>query len=158
MTTNTPTYALPYPDPADPVANGDDTIKALAQRLELVLSAGDLADTFLAAGQTIAGGATASLGSIAIAQTYRRRTLHVAIHATPASATAVLVNLIPNYADARIQNTGRVFRQSFAASGLDQVMYFALPLYVGAAGTTQFDLSVGGAVSLTNVRARVFIA
>lgn len=37
MTSTTPSFAIPYPDPTDPVANGDDTIKALAERLDKLL-------------------------------------------------------------------------------------------------------------------------
>ena len=39
MTTNTSRLLLPYPDPGDPIASGDDTIKALALRLNRVLQA-----------------------------------------------------------------------------------------------------------------------
>lgn len=39
MTTNTSRLLLPYPDPGDALANGDDTIKALALRLNRVLQA-----------------------------------------------------------------------------------------------------------------------
>lgn len=53
MTTTTPKYALPYPDPNDPVANGDDTVKALAQRADLVLGeSGSVGITIVANGTT----------------------------------------------------------------------------------------------------------
>ena len=157
MTTNTPTYLFPYPDPGDAIANGDDTIKALAQRMELVLSAGDVADTWLAASQNIAGGATGNVGSILVPATYRRRNLVVAVHFAPAAGSSIVFNLTPNYGDPRIVDPGRALRQSSAASTLEQVAYFHFGLAAGAAGTTQFNLSVGGATALNSVRARAWV-
>lgn len=158
MTSNTPTFAFPYPDPGDAIANGDDTIKALAQRMELVLSGGDVADTWLAAGQNIAGGATANVGSLLIPTTYRRRGLVVAVHGAPAAASAIIINLLPNYADPRIVDPGRALRPgAMAASTLEQVAYFHFQLGVGAAGTTQFNLAVGAGTALNNARARAWV-
>lgn len=37
MPASTPTYGLPYPAATDPLANGDDAIKALAERVDLLL-------------------------------------------------------------------------------------------------------------------------
>jgi hypothetical protein len=37
MPASTPVYALPYPLNTDPVTNGDDTIKALAERVEALM-------------------------------------------------------------------------------------------------------------------------
>lgn len=156
MTTTTPTYAFPYMDPTDPVANADDTVKALAQRMEAVLSGGDVAEFWMAALQNIAGGATSSVGSVLVPTSYRRRQLVVAVHFAPASGSSVIFNLTPNYADPRMSDPGRSLRQSSAASTLEQVAYFSFGLLPGAAQITQFNLSVGGGVALNNVRARAW--
>lgn len=157
MTTNTPTFAFPYPDPGDPVANGDDTIKALAQRVELVLSGGDSPEAFLAAQQNIAAAGTANLGSITIPQTYRRRSLVLALHGTPAAAAAVSLLLVPNFADPRITDPGYPLRQYTGANSLAQVAYWHFQVGIGAAATTQFNLTISAGTGLNSVRARAWV-
>lgn len=156
MTTNTPTYALPYPDPTDPIANGDDTIKALAQRVEAVLSGGDVAPTWLAAAQNIPSGGSANLGSITIPATLRRRHLVLELTGSPGTATQLPLNLVPNYGDPRIADPGVPTRQYTAAATLAQVFYWHFHVAVGAAGTTQFQLNLG-AVAFNSARARAWV-
>lgn len=158
MTTNTPTYAFPYPDPGDALANGDDTIKALAQRVELVLGAGDQPHTYLAAAQTINASTTANMGSLLIPQTYRRRTVHLALYGILSVATAVVANLQPNWADARMVDPGVALRQQLAANGSGQVLYWAFGLAAGAAATTQFNLQLGAGANLTSARLAAHIS
>jgi hypothetical protein len=45
MPANTPFFAFPYPLNTDPVVNGDDTIKALAEKVEAQLSGGGVTVT-----------------------------------------------------------------------------------------------------------------
>lgn len=157
MTSTTPTYAFPYPDPADPVANGDDTIRALAERTELVLGGGDVAPTWMAAQQNVAAGASVSVGSIAIPQTYRRRSLVVALFGAPGGAVSLAMNLTPNYADARLVDPVLVTRQYTAAAINPQVFYWHWSVAVGVAGVTQFQLGLGAGAALNNCRAQAWV-
>lgn len=159
MTSTTPTYAFPYPDPADPVASGDDTIKALAQRLELVMSSGEVAPVFMGPAVNIAASGTGNLGSITIPQTYKRRTLFVAVQYTPASGAANLLYLVPAFAsDPRLGDHGWTMRQPTLPNALQAVLYYQIPVGVGAAATTAFQATIGAANAINSVRAYAWVA
>lgn len=159
MTSTTPTYALPYPDPADPIADGDDTIKALAQRVELVLSSGEVAPGFMGAAVNLAAGATGNMGSITIPQTYRRKTLFVVALYTPNAATANTLYLVPDYADdPRLSDHGWTQRQVTLPNALQGVLHYQIPVGIGAAATTTFQVTAGAAVAMNNVRLFAWVA
>jgi hypothetical protein len=159
MTASTAVYLFPYSTPGDAIASVDDTMKALAERMEGVLYGGDIAEQFLANSQNIAAGGSANLGSLFIPTTYRRRTLMLFLHATPATATSVSQVLTPNYADPRMYlDPAYPLRQYTGAAALGQVTGFQIPIAPGAGGTTQFQLAISASAGLNNVRLRAWVA
>lgn len=158
MTGNTLLYGLPYPTATDPVANGDDTIQALASRVELVLSSGDVAPGFMGPAVNLAASATGALGSILIPQTYKAKTLYIALLYTPAAATAGNLTLLPDFPDdPRLGDHGWVHRQPTINSAVQACMYFQIPVGVGASATTTFTATASSAVGQNSVRAYAWV-
>lgn len=158
MTATTAQYLFPYSTPTDPIASVDDTMKALAERLETVISGGDFGDSYMGAGPVnIAAGGTANIGSVGIPTTYRRRSFCLQLFMTPTAAASVSMVMTPNYADPRIVDPGVSLRQYTGAAALSQVAYWHWGVNPGPLAVTSFSLAISANAGLNAVRGRCWL-